>query len=298
MEEIKFKYSNVDKNKLIDDLLESPYLSNFFIDNDLSSSVVEDNLLTFINYDTEKNRCIECTGMLECKQDNVGLEPVISYEEGKVVSSYTECPYLRHRKRQEQQDQNIDAMHLPSSIFEASLADIDFDRGKNKVEILNKMTNFITLYKNGERVKGMYLWGRYGVGKTYLLSALANEVIKNDIKVSIAYYPDLVREFKSSIGDKAVSIEAVISKLKQVEVLMLDDIGGEGNSVWVRDEILGPILQYRLLDHKPTFFTSNLPLKSLVEEHFAKFTSAKAVVRAARIGTRIKNLVGDNDIEM
>jgi primosomal protein DnaI len=298
MEEMKFGYQKVNKEKLIEDLFESPYLSNFFIDNDLTSDVVEEHLLTFMNYNIEKTRCLECDGLKSCTQDNTGLEPVIEFVENKVVSSYTECPFLRSRKLREQQDKNIDAMHLPSSIFEASLDDIDFQRGKNKVEILNKMTNFITLYKNGEQVKGMYLWGRYGVGKTYLLSALANELIKNDIKVSIAYYPDLVREFKSKISDSNASIEDAISKLKQVEVLMLDDIGGEGTSVWVRDEILGPILQYRLLDHKPTFFTSNLNIKSLVEAHFANFTNSKAVIRAARIGTRIKNLVGDNEIEM
>lgn len=298
MEKINFGYTKINKEKLIEDLFESPYLSNFFIDNDLDSQKVEDNLLTFMNFEIEKNRCLECNGLNACKQDTIGLEPVLTYENRKVLTNYKECSFLKHRKQQERTEDNIDAMHLPSSIFDASLEDIDFNRGENKVEILNKMTNFITLYKNGQPQKGMYLWGKYGVGKTYLLSALATELLKHNIKVVIAYYPDLVREFKSRIGDKSNSLEPIISKLKQVEVLMLDDIGGEGSSVWVRDEILGPILQYRLLDNKPTFFSSNYPIKALVEEHFAKFSAQKATIRAARIGTRIKNLVGDNEIKM
>jgi len=298
MAQLKFKYSEVNKEKLIEDLFESPFLSNFFIDNDLDSQTVEDHLLQFLNYKIEKNRCLDCNGLNECKQDNKGLEPGISYIEKRVVSSYSECSFLRHRKQQDQTKENIDAMHLPSSIFEASLDDVDFDRGLNKVELLNKMTNFVTLYRNGEKPQGMYLWGKYGTGKTYMLSALAQELMKNNVHVVIAYYPDLVREFKSQIGIAGNTLEPIISKLKQVEVLMLDDIGGEGSSVWVRDEILGPILQYRLLDKKPTFFSSNYPLKALVEEHFANFTQTKATVKAMRIGTRIRDLVGENEIKM
>jgi primosomal protein DnaI len=79
---------------------------------------------------------------------------------------------------------------------------------------------------------------------------------------------------------------------------MLDDIGGEGSSVWVRDEILGPILQYRLLDKKPTFFSSNLSIKKLVEEHFAKFTKPSDLINATRIGVRIASLTRENEIEL
>ena len=39
-----------------------------------------------------------------------------------------------------------------------------------------------------------------------------------------------------------------------VPVLILDDIGSEMNTQWVRDEVLGPILQFRMLEELPTFF--------------------------------------------
>ena len=296
MEKINFNFQKVNREKLVEDLFENPFLNNFFIENDLDSEIVEKYLLDFMTYNTEKNRCLDCNGLNECQQDTKGLEPVIIYRESKVIYNYKECSFLAHKKKQSASKDHIDAMHLPSSILEASFDDFDFTRGENKTEILNKMNTFITRYKMGENPKGMYLWGRNSVGKTYVLSALAKELIKNNINVVIAYYPDLVREFKSRIGDRTV--EPLISKLKQVEILMLDDIGGEGNSVWARDEILGPILQYRLLDNKPTFFSSNMPLKALIEEHFAKFTTSKATLRAARIGTRIKSLVEDNEIKM
>ena len=180
------------------------------------------------------------------------------------------------------------------SILQASMDQFDYDRGENKQLIYNKFVNFITKYKNGDTVKGMYLWGKYSVGKTYCLSALANELMKNSVDVIIAYYPDLVREFKSRISTN--TLEEVVSKLKQIDVLMLDDIGAENNSPWVRDEILGPIIQFRLLDEKPTFFSSNLSYKDLSESHFSNTKTKVGTIRGYRIGVRIKDLVGEDNI--
>ena len=293
MEKINFKYEPIDKDKLVDDLMESPILRNFFIDNDLTSEYIEENLLEFMSYNKEKNNCIECNGLDECKQDNLGFEPIITMVNGHVNRNYKQCNFFRNFVNQASNETLIDAMHLPSSILEASLEDFDFKRGKNRTEIHNKIMNFVTKFNRGEKPKGLYLWGQNNVGKTYCLSALAKELMKNRINVVIAYYPDLVREFKSRVSTNTV--EQLISKLKQVEVLMLDDIGGEGDSVWVRDEILGPILQYRLLDKKPTFFTSNYSRQQLAEKHFAKFRDHDSV-RAVRIVTRIKELT-KNDSE-
>lgn len=291
MEKINFRYESVNKDKLVDDLMESPILRNFFVDNDLTSEFIENNLLEFMSYNKEKNHCIECKGLDECKQDNRGFEPVISLRDNVIVRNYKKCNFFMNFVNQANDDTLIDAMHLPSSILEASLEDFDFKRGKNRTEIHNKIMNFVTKYNRGEKPKGLYLWGQNNVGKTYCISALARELMKNRINVVIAYYPDLVREFKSRVSTNTV--EQLISKLKQVEILMLDDIGGEGDSVWVRDEILGPILQYRLLDKKATFFTSNYSRQQLVDQHFAKFRDHDSV-RAVRIVTRIKELTKNN----
>ena len=296
MEKMRFNYKAVSKDKLIEDLLENPFLNNFFIEYDLDSETIEKHVLDLMNFNKEKKACLACKGLNECKLTNRGLEPTISYRDGKILTSYKECKFLRILKRKEQQMGRIDAMHLPSRVLQASLDDFDFNRGENKQVVYNKMNTFITKIRNGETVRGMYLHGRNNTGKTYCLSALATELMKNNIDVIIAYYPDLVREFKSRVSNN--SLESIVSKLKQVSVLMLDDIGGEGNSVWVRDEILGPILQYRLLDQKPTFFSSNYTRKKLVSDHFAKFSRETDNLNATRIGIRIAELTKDNEIQL
>ncbi len=298
MEKLSFQYTPVNKEQIIDDLLESPILRDFFLKHDLTTDFIEENLLDFMTYKTEKNHCLNCKGLNECKQDNIGFEPLISYN-GQVRKIYKKCSFLKQRVTEADADTMIDAMHLPSSILEASLAEWDFKRSKNRREVYEAINEFLHDYELGKKPKGLYLWGKNNIGKTYALSALASELRKRHISATIAYYPDLVREFKSRVSKN--NLEELISKLKQVEVLMLDDIGGEGDSSWVRDEILGPILQYRLLDKKPTCFSSNYSRVQLAQDHFAKFRDSDKV-RATRIVTRIKELTKtefkDNQIEM
>jgi primosomal protein DnaI len=116
---------------------------------------------------------------------------------------------------------------------------------------------------------------------------MANELAKIGHQVYFAYYPDLARELKSAIGDG--SLEDKIQELKQTEILMLDDIGGEYFSEFIRDEVLGPILQHRLLDSKPTFFTSNLSYTDLAKS-LRKTDNNLEVVSSFRIAERIKRM--------
>lgn len=283
------KYDNppMDKEQLIDQLVEDDTLRAFFIEHDLDTSFIERHLSTLFNYKMEQDRCTGCEGLGSCKQDTLGFEPVLRYEDNQPKVYYQSCPFAIARNQEATKNNYIDALYMPSMIQNASLEDFDFTRGENRTLIHNKLTSFVSHYLKGEEVKGIYLSGEYQKGKTYCLAALANELSKHGVHVLIAYYPDLVREFKSRINDNTV--ELMIRKLKQTDVLMLDDIGGENPSTWIRDEILGPILQHRLLDHKPTFFSSNLAQKELVKVLLTNNQTAERM-KAARIGLRIESL--------
>ena len=107
-------------------------------------------------------------------------------------------------------------------------------------------------YKEGQAAKGLYFYGEFGVGKSYILGAIANELAKHKISSMIVYVPELFRELKSSIGDSTLNEK--LEAIKSEKVLMLDDIGAETMSSWVRDEILGPILQFRMLENSTNIF--------------------------------------------
>lgn len=279
--------TSVNKEQIVDLLVEDKVLREFFIKHDMDTHYIENNLGPLLNYVVDAQKCNDCPGMHKCSQDTQGLEPVISLENGVIATNYRMCPFNLRRQELNRQSQRIDSLYMPQMIYNARLEDYDFKRGQNRTVIFNKMTNFTTKYLNGDSVKGLYLHGEYQVGKTYTLSALANELSKKNVEVLIAYFPDLVRELKSRISTG--TLEAMIAKLKQAEILMLDDIGGENNSSWVRDEILGPILQHRLLDMKPTFFSSNVSQKDLLKLMTSNSQQAEQL-KAARIIARVKSL--------
>ncbi|AIO19615.1 Primosomal protein DnaI [Candidatus Izimaplasma bacterium HR1] len=293
MKKLNLRFKPLNKEEIVDLIVDDEYLREFFIENDLDTNFIEENLQNLFNFKIEYDKCRNCEGLDKCTQDLIGQEPVIKYEDDKIMYYYKDCVYRVTRREQQAQTELINAMFMPKMIQTASLEDFDFKRGKNRTYIHNKLTTFITLYLNGEKIKGLYLYGQYQKGKTYSLAALANELSKRGVKVIIAYYPDLVREFKSRIGNN--TIEELVSRLKTVEILMLDDIGGESPSQWVRDEVLGPILQHRLLDEKPTFFSSNVAQKDLMT--LMTLNNQKAeMMKAARIDARIQSL--SDEVEM
>ena len=151
---------------------------------------------------------------------------------------------------------------------------------------------FMDHYNDDEKPKGVYLNGSFGSGKTYLIACLFNELAKRGIRSVLVYYPEFLVSLKSSFsGD----FEEKRDYVKKVPLLLLDDIGAENTSNWSRDEVLGPILQYRMENHLPTFFTSNLTIEEL-EEALSTTSSGVDKVKARRIIERIKQLTKSFDL--
>ena len=115
-----------------------------------------------------------------------------------------------------------------------------------------------------------------------------NELAKRGKKVAIVYYPEFLRALKESFKDDDEYKEK-FNYIKTAEYLLLDDIGAETVTEWSRDEILGTILQYRMEEKLPTFFTSNLNIEEL-ENHLSLANKQVDKVKSKRIIERIKQL--------
>lgn len=252
------KDNNLDDDNIIDRFMEDPIVSHFIIENDLTHDTIiygVNDILTFLS---EKEICAKCKGIYDCKLTSVGYSSKLQMYNGDIELEYEKCRY----NKTDDSRNNISAFYVPKKIFQATLDDFDMI-GNERKEVHRYMLNFLKNYSKKTYVKGMYLSGIFGSGKTYILATLANELAKRGSKITFVYYPDLVRELKSAIG--TTSFEEKIDLLKKAEILFLDDIGGETVSQFIRDEVLGPILQYRLLDQLPTFFSSNLKPKQLID---------------------------------
>lgn len=120
---------------------------------------------------------------------------------------------------------------------------------------------------NKEKLKGFYLYGSFGLGKTSFLSALANYLIYLKRTVVYIKLSDLIVELKKCFDKKNKLFGEIISTIKQVEFLLIDDLGGEKMSEWFLVDVLYPILDFRFLNGKMTCFTSNFDFKHLKETY-------------------------------
>ncbi len=149
-------------------------------------------------------------------------------------------------------------------------------------------SSFIEKYKKDHYEKGLFIYGRYGTGKSYLLSAIAQELALKNIAVLFVYMPDLIRSIRQGMNEG--NLEERINKLKQADILMMDDFGGENMSSWFRDEILVPVLQYRLSAKLPVFMSSNFSLVQLLEALTLQKDETNRM-KAGRLIQRMKDLM-------
>ena len=239
----------------------------------------------------EYHNCKKCKGLHSCKNKVYGYRYSPEKENEMINFSYIMCEKLRKEEESKKYLDNIEFYDIPEEIKNASFKDLYKDDA-SRVPVLKYINEFIKKYTKGEKIKGMYLNGSFGSGKTYLIAALFNDLAKKNVKSAIVYYPEFLRDLKASFNK---DYEEKFNYIKKVDLLLLDDIGAENVSSFNRDEVLGPILQYRMDENLPTFFTSNLTLEEL-ESNLSITSLGVDKVKARRIIERIKQL--SEDIEL
>ncbi len=231
----------------------------------------------------EYNHCCQCKSLSHCQNKVLGYCYTPEKQRNTLIFSYVACEKKQEEEKRNAYMQKIELFDIPKEMKEASLSNIYKD-DKARLPIVKYFKEFMSTYPND--TKGLYLTGSFGSGKTYLISALFNEMAKKGVRSALVYYPEFLRSLKSSFQS---NYEEKFDYIRTIPLLLLDDIGAENCSNWSRDEVLGPLLQYRMENHLPTFFTSNLTLEEL-EAALAITNSAFDKVKARRIIERMKQL--------
>ena len=229
----------------------------------------------------EHTNCSNCPSLAACSNSVRGFCLTPKQNKNTINFSYDMCKYLK----KEEYRKNVQIFDVAKDIKNASIKNI-YTNDKNRIEIIKAIKNFINEYKKGNNPKGIYLHGSFGSGKTYLISALFNELAKSGTTSVIIHTPELLRSLKDSFS---TDYSEKFYLLKHTPLLLLDDIGAEYLTAWGRDEVIEPILQYRMDEGLPTFFTSNFTILEL-EKHFTTASNSIDKVKARRIIERIKQL--------
>lgn len=195
-------------------------------------------------------------------------------------------PCSKHNREQEQKRRKrlIRSHHIPKDILAASFQSIVAD--DDRCMAIDAAIDFCSRFRTKKQpTTGLYLYGPLGAGKSRIAGAMVNDLVRYNVDSYMFYVPEFMREVSESIHDH--SLHSKLEELKNVSVLIFDDIGAEFLTPWKRDEILGAILQYRVSEQLPTVFTSNLDLDEL-EAHLSNTSRDADDMKAKRVMERIR----------
>ncbi|MBU5265610.1 primosomal protein DnaI [Virgibacillus proomii] len=272
--------------KIKQEILNDPEIKTFLAKHpQLAKKEIDKNLIKLYEFKSQSKQCDKCTCLDKCINMLPGYSPILHVEGGELHLSYEKCFQRIDYEKQQEQQRLVQSLYMPKQILEAKIDYIDADPKRSKA--VREILNFIEKCKQNIPQKGLYLYGPFGVGKTYFLGALANKLKEIYISSALIYMPEFVREMKASMKDD--SLNTKLDYFKKADVLMLDDIGAEMQSSWFRDEILGSLLQFRMMEGLPVFFTSNYSMEEL-ESHLALTKTGVEKVKAGRVIERIKQV--------
>ena len=126
------------------------------------------------------------------------------------------------------------------------------------IQIMGVLEHFLNNYQYGSKLKGAWLYGKYGIGKSYLMGAFANELYRKNVGVTYVSSSQMMDDIYETMRSNSDSVERSIKRLMKAEVLIIDDLGTEKATDFTIKRVLYPILKYRGEYNKQTFVISNL----------------------------------------
>ncbi len=294
MEKINFEFNLTaeqlaNKQALVAKLLKDSRVKNFLKQHNLDDSFVFSYSTLFNKWVNTLNKCKGCKGLYECRQETTGKLLNLNFEKimyNEVVS----CKYLKQQRQELAHVKNYLKHTLSNDLLRLSLLEIN-ERAKISGESNHYLGVVGEVIKNisSESHKGLYISGRPGIGKTYLLAAIGNFYAKEGKQVVYLNMASFSSECKMLMNEKAL-LNKLIKTITKADVLCIDDIGAEVVSSWYRDEILLPILNERMEKRALTYFTSNQNFHEL-ERHFARNNNgSEEPIKAIRLMERIQSL--------
>jgi primosomal protein DnaI len=243
----------------------------------------------------DERNCTHCPGLDRCPNDYAGHRTSLTSFVRDGVSELAEtraaCDLWNTRQFEQQLRSRIRSFHVDEPALQqgysaSEILSADLERAKAVSEIIKYI---LRTQEQGLQTRGLFLSGPFGTGKTFLLCYMIHELAKSGYTGAVVYMPDFVEDVKAMIQEPN-RLRETMEWLKNTDLLVFDDLGAENLNPWFRDHVFGALLNDRM-GRKPTFFTSNFELDSMLP-HFS-FTNKEGDEehKGLRLMERIKHYV-------
>lgn len=213
---------------------------------DLPAEEIKRHREEIADIERAQERCKGCTGEV-CKQPSQGMIPVVEVHDGRFCHALRRCRHERTRLARLRISRLFASALIPRAYEGDTFADYTVTAtNKDAVDAAHMMV--------ADEIKGLFLHGEKGTGKTKLAAIIANERARAGKAVLFASVPDLMADIRRSFKDGTTS-EAV-QAVKNTPFLVLDDLGAEKMTEWVGEQLFC-IVNHRYNEMLPTVVTSN-----------------------------------------
>jgi hypothetical protein len=178
------------------------------------------------------------------------------------LRNISDCSIIDLRKKFP--DKFKKAMGIPPRFMYASVADIGV---QNQSKLKDRIYSLI----NGKHTQMVLFMGSAGLGKTHLAALLLNEICApSTLNGKFVTFEDLMEQIKSSIVDN--TCEEVVDMYTSVDILCIDELGGEKNSEYNNSKLY-KIINNRYNNMKMTIVTTNETNESIIHKYEERILS-------------------------
>lgn len=144
----------------------------------------------------------------------------------------------------------------------------------------------------GQDFQNLFFYGNVGVGKTFLSTCIAREIMDREFSVIYFSAPQLFSILAQNKFDKANSdARNMADYIYNCDLLIIDDLGSEYTNAFIAAQFFTCINE-RLIHRKSTIISTNLSLESVAdlytERSFSRITSSYALLKIIGDDIRIK----------
>lgn len=281
--EVNVKKDKIRESKKIvkEELVDNPTIIKKMRDLNCSEKEFDDYLGYFLAYLEDKTCCDKCKNPKRCPKQFDGIAMDLYRSEYGIERKFSLCP---SRELERTIALNYLIRDFPNSYLGITLDDIENRKGRFTYE----KELIVNTDVEGENT-GLFICGPSSCGKSYPLVALCNEFVRENKKCSYVETRNFLESLKNTLSNKEEYM-SLMAKVKEVDVLVLDNLGDEKISEWTRDDVISGILDYRIKNDLLTYITSSYTLEELASLYDVSKTNGDVGrIKANKFIERIKS---------
>ena len=261
------------KEESINELIKDPYIMKVLSDGQVGRDFIEENWVEFLDFQEDMQKCKDCRGLYQCHKVSKGMKQAVHVENHHLKTILVPCKYGKEILEKQNILSHITVSNVSDDLLLSDLKSIK--------DIMNKeLASTIDHFLSNTSKKGLFICGPSGCGKSTLAGFLTRSLANQGYHLGYVHFPTYLIDLKNSFSE--FGNDNNIEELRNVDYLVIDDLGGENVTSWSRDEVLAAVLTYRNQNKKITLFTSQYTQDDLIKIYTLK-KDAREKIKVERL---------------